>query len=105
MKLKELVPLKAVVEDLCVSKSTLWRARQSNLPGFPKPTILRRQVFWRKSELDALETALMQFAGRSAFDAQRANAKTVAAIMKRKRAAKPKRRQSPRRNATQQELF
>ncbi len=105
MKLKELVPLKAVVEDLCVSKSTLWRARNSDLPGFPKATIIRRQVFWKESELGALEDALILFKGRAVFDEQRANTKRVDAIMKRKGAAKRKRRQSLRRDTAQQELF
>ena len=105
MKMSDLVPLKAVAEDLCVSKSTLWRARQSNLPGFPKPTVIRRQLFWKGSELSALEDALLQFKGRQVFDAQRAHAKKVAAIQRARRAAKSKRRPNKHPIDGQRELF
>jgi predicted DNA-binding transcriptional regulator AlpA len=103
--MKDLVPLKAVAEDLCVSKSTLWRARQSNLPGFPEPTIIRRQVFWKRSELDALEDALLQFKGRSVFEEHRAHARKVAALTKKRPALRRKPRSPKRGPSSQQELF
>ncbi len=57
----DLVPQKVVADDLCVSLATLWRARRSNLPGFPAPVIVRNMVFWRKADLGKLEDALMQY--------------------------------------------
>jgi predicted DNA-binding transcriptional regulator AlpA len=73
MKLKDHLPLKAICEDLGVSRWTLWRAAASNIPDSPKPTRVGRQIFWKKSEMDALEAALMRFQGRCAFDSQRAS--------------------------------
>ena len=104
MKLKDYLPQKAVADDLGVSLATLWRARNSDLPGFPKPTIIRGHVFWKKSELQTLEGALMHFKGRSTFEAHRAHAKKVQALAKGRSAAKRKRRTPPR-HAAQQELF
>src|SRR5690349_18306839 len=87
MKLKDYLPLKAVVEDLGVSRWTLWRAAASNIPDFPAPTRVGRQVFWKKAEMDALEAALMRFQGRCAFDRQRQHSRKVSALRKLKRPA------------------
>ena len=106
MKLKDYLPQKAVADDLGVSLATLWRARNSDLPGFPSPTIIRGQIFWKKSDLQALEDALMQFRGRSTFERQRAHERKVQALVKLKPLAKRKRRSSDRRSSSsQQELF
>ena len=78
----DLVPQKVVADDLCVSLATLWRARRSNLPGFPAPVIVRNMVFWRKADLDKLEDALMQFAGRGKFEEERQRSKRIAALAK-----------------------
>ena len=78
----DLVPQKVVADDLCVSLATLWRARRSNLPGFPAPVIVRNMVFWRKADLDKLEDALMQFAGRGKFEEERQRSKRIAAMTK-----------------------
>ncbi len=102
---KDLVPQKVVAEDLCVSLVTLWRARQSNILGFPAPTIIRMQIYWKKSELQALEDALMQFRGRSAFERNRDHARRVQALDNGRRPSKRKPRRAPRRNPSQQELF
>lgn len=80
MKLKEYLPLKAIVEDLGVSRWTLWRAARSDIPGFPKPIKAGRQVYWKKSELDALEAALLRFRGRCAFDRKRQHEKKIKAL-------------------------
>ena len=87
MKLKDYLPLKAVVEDLGVSRWTLWRAAASNIPDFPKPTRVGRQVFWKKSELESLEAALMHFPGRCVFDRQRQHANKLKALVKTKQVA------------------
>jgi predicted DNA-binding transcriptional regulator AlpA len=71
MRLKDYLPLKAVVEDLGVSRWTLWRAASSGIENFPKPTKVGRQIYWKKSEMDALEAALLRFEGRCAFDRKR----------------------------------
>lgn len=102
MKFKDYLPQKAVADDLGVSLATLWRARNSDLPGFPKATIIRGAVFWKKSEVQALEDALMHFRGRSTFEAHRAHAKKVQTLSRQR----PKRkRRASRTHPTQQELF
>lgn len=68
---KDLVPQKAVADDLCVSLVTLWRARQSGIPGFPEPVIIRNMIFWRKDDVQQLEDALLKFEGRGRFEADR----------------------------------
>lgn len=104
MKLKNYLPLKAVVEDLGVSRWTLWRAAASDLPGFPKATKVGRQIYWKKSEMDALEAALMQFKGRCVFDRQRAHAKKVKALTRAKVKA-PGRKNTTPATANQRDLF
>lgn len=104
IRMKDYLPQKAVAQDLGVSLATLWRARSSNLPDFPEPTIIRGQVFWKKSELQALEDALMQFKGRSVFERQRNHAGKVSALRKLRANAKRERRQ-PVGESAQQELF
>lgn len=71
---RDLVPQKAVAEDLCVSLVTLWRARQSGIPDFPTPVIIRNMVFWRKDDVQQLEDALLKFEGRGKFEAERKRA-------------------------------
>lgn len=102
MKLKDYLPLKAVVEDLGVSRWTLWRASRSGIAGYPKATKVGRQIFWKKSELDALEDALMRFEGRCVFDAKRQHERKVKALTKTRAAAAPRKR-TPR--AIQRDLF
>ena len=77
---KNLVPQKAVAEDLCVSLVTLWRARRSGIPDFPEPVILRNMVFWRTDDIQQLEDALMKFDGRGRFEADRTRAKRAVSI-------------------------
>jgi len=79
---KDLVPQKAVADDLCVSLVTLWRARQSGIPGFPEPVVIRNMIFWRKDDVQQLEDALMKFEGRGKFESQRVQAKRHAAMEK-----------------------
>ena len=100
----DLVPQKVVADDLCVSLATLWRARRSNLPGFPAPVIVRNMVFWRKADLGKLEDALMQFAGRGKFEQERERSKRIAAMTKAR--SQPKRIKRARRaDERQRDLF
>lgn len=100
----DLVPQKVVADDLCVSLATLWRARRSNLPGFPAPVIVRNMVFWRKADLGKLEDALLQFEGRGKFEQERQRSKRIAAMTKAR--AQPKRIKRPRRpDERQRDLF
>ena len=69
-----LLPQKVIAEDLCVSVVTLWRARQSNIPDFPEPVVVRNMIFWRKEDVQQLEDALMKFEGRGKFEADRLRA-------------------------------
>ncbi|PZO48610.1 MAG: hypothetical protein DCF16_16085 [Alphaproteobacteria bacterium] len=100
----DLMHQKAVAEDLCVSLVTLWRARHSNLPGFPAPVIYRNMVFWRKCDLGRLEDALMKFEGRSKFEERRFYSRRVAALASAR--PQPKRIKRVRRaDRRQQKLF
>lgn len=103
MKLKDYLPLKAIVEDLGVSRWTLWRAARSDIPDFPKPKKVGRQLYWKKTEFDALENALLRFEGRCAFDRKREHEKKVRALT-RTRAAAAHRKPVSRRTQ-QQDLF
>jgi hypothetical protein len=82
----DLVPQKVVADDLCVSLVTLWRARQSGIPGFPEPIVLRNMVFWRRDDVGQLEDALMKFEGRGKFEQRRTGMKRNASLI----AARPK---------------
>ncbi len=77
--MKDLIPQKRVMAELEISRSGLWRAKQSNIDGFPAPTIVRGRLYWRPSELPALRAALDQFRGRKAFEQNRRHARAVAA--------------------------
>jgi hypothetical protein len=99
-----LVPQKAVAEDLCVSLVTLWRARQSDIPGFPAPVIFRNMVCWKKCDISKLEDALLKFEGRNKFEERRDRSKKIAALAKSH--PQPKRMKRPRRpDERQQDLF
>jgi predicted DNA-binding transcriptional regulator AlpA len=69
--------LKAVAEDLGVSRWTLWRAAASDIPGFPAPIKVGQQKYWRKGEVAALQAALTHFKGRCVFDRNRAREKAA----------------------------
>lgn len=100
----DLVPQKVVADDLCVSLATLWRARRSNLPGFPAPVIVRNMVFWKKADLGKLEDALLQFKGRGTFEQERQRTKRIAVLAKAR--PQPKRVKRTRRpDERQRDLF
>lgn len=78
--MKDLVPQKRIAAELGVSRSSLWRASRSSIPGFPPPIILRARVYWRRSDLPALKAAFDRFQGRKAFEKERRHAKARAAL-------------------------
>lgn len=89
--MKDLVPQKRVAAELGVSRSSLWRASRSAIPGFPSPVLLRARVYWLRTDLPALRAAMDRFQGRSAFEAERRHAKARAALAE-ATGLKPKRR-------------
>ena len=102
MKLRDYLPLKAVCDDLGVSRWTLWRAARSDISDFPKPMRVGRQVFWKKSEIEALEAALMQFQGRCVFDRNRRQLKVRQKLAQAKKTAMASKK-SGRGNSSQQQ--
>lgn len=90
--MKDLVPQKRIAAELGVSRSSLWRARHSSIPGFPQPIVLRARVYWREADLPALKAALERFQGRKAFEKERRHAKARAALAE-ATGLKPQRRQ------------
>jgi predicted DNA-binding transcriptional regulator AlpA len=104
IKRTDLVPFKAVVEEMCMSRASIWRAARSNIPGFPSPVVIRRRVFWRRSDLAALEDALFQYPGRIAFEHRRDTSRKFAAMQRAKAGVEPKRaRRTP--TEGQRDLF
>jgi predicted DNA-binding transcriptional regulator AlpA len=73
---RELMAMKEVAYEVGVSIVTLWRASRCNLPGFPAPIVVRRKVYWRRSDLAILEDSLMYYKGRGDFERRRGAAKT-----------------------------
>lgn len=67
----DLLPQKAVAEDLGVSRITLWRARNSGLEGFPEPVFVRNLVFWKKTDVETLQKAMGGYRGRVVFEKTR----------------------------------
>jgi len=78
--MKDLVPQKRIAAELGVSRSSLWRASRSSIPGFPPPIVVRARVYWQRSDLPALKAALDRFQGRKAFEKERRHAKARAAL-------------------------
>ena len=105
MKLKDYLPLKAICEDLGVSRWTLWRAARSDIPDFPKPIKVGRQLYWKKTELDALEAALLRFEGRCVFDRKRRHARAAKKQADAMRSSAGRQRQTLSVAAHQRDLF
>ncbi len=101
MRRNDLIPQKAVADELCVSITTLWRARSSKLEGFPPPVIVQGAVFWRKADIDQLEDALLKFKGRGVFERNREAERKL----KRLRATKPAAASPKPPRAPQRDLF
>ncbi|HCK84806.1 MAG TPA: hypothetical protein DHW63_09915 [Hyphomonadaceae bacterium] len=101
-----LVPLKRVLEHVGVGRVTLWRALNSGLE-IPKPTIVRRRVFWRAREIQALDHGLDSYKGRVAFEERRRRDRLLLELQSCAAAQKQPRklRRRGRANAPQMELF
>ncbi|MDP3736447.1 MAG: hypothetical protein Q8R02_03600 [Hyphomonadaceae bacterium] len=102
---RDLVPQKAIAADLCVSLVTLWRARQSGIPGFPEPVVIRNMIFWRRDDVQQLEDALMKFEGRGKFEDSRTRTKRNAELEKIQSTRRPLQRPQRRRDERQMDLF
>lgn len=103
MKRSDLVPFKQVTAQLGFSRATIWRARMSGIEGFPQPVMVSRYVFWKRTDLDKLEDALLRYQGRVKFERRRdAEAKIEAARRRLKPSRRDKRRPSAKR---QPDLF
>jgi len=102
----DLVPLKRVLEHVGVGRVTLWRALNSGVE-IPKPTIVRRRVFWKAREIQILDHALDGYKGRVAFEARRRQDRLLSELQSCADAQKPQRklRRKARANAPQLELF
>jgi hypothetical protein len=60
-----LAPQEAALRAIGVSRTTLWRARKAGVSGAPSPIVICRRLYWRVSDLPALQLALARFGGRS----------------------------------------
>lgn len=98
----DLLPLKAVAGEIGVSRTTLWRAMKSNIAGFPQPRVIRRLVFWAKSDLPRLEEAMLKYEGRRVFERQREHQRKLKALLKGQSIRRARRRPLKSRQA---ELF
>ncbi len=101
----DLMHQKAVAHELCVSLVTLWRARRCNIPGFPQPVIFRKMVFWKKSDLDRLEDALMKFEGRCKFENRRQAQQKLDRLREQARPSPKRARASANAATVQTDLF
>jgi len=87
LRRKDLLPLKAVADELCVSITTLWRARNSRLANFPEPVIVHGAVFWKKADLEQLEEAILTFKGRGVFERNREEERKLKRLQKTRKAS------------------
>jgi hypothetical protein len=62
-----------------------------DIPGFPRPVIIRRRVYWKTVDIDALEEAFFRYEGRGAFERRRETVRKVDAL-RRAKASLPQRR-------------
>jgi predicted DNA-binding transcriptional regulator AlpA len=109
MNKDELVPLKAVLQEVGVSRATLWRALNSNIAGMPRPTTVRRRIYWLKRQIAALDAALDAYQGRGAFEQRQTRKKLSASARKAKllelKKPKRKRESTAPSEARQRDLF
>jgi len=83
-------------------RASRGNAKESDIPDFPKPIKVGRQLYWKKIELDALEAALLRFEGRCVFDRKRKHEKRVKALTKTRSAGATRK---PPARVVQQDLF
>lgn len=91
----DLVPLKQVLEEVGVSRTTLWRALRSGIDGFPKPTAKSGRVFWKRSQIAALDAGLGAYKGRGQFDTRRQQQQAHRDLRRQMKAQAPRKRRPP----------
>ncbi len=105
MKKDDLIPFKIVAEEVGMSRTSLWRARRSNIPGFPAPIVIRRLVYWRRQDLERLDEALLRYSGRVNFERQREARRKVERLQKRSKPAAKRVRAVRQAKPPQPDLF
>ncbi len=90
-----LIPHKAVLARLKLSRTSVWRAMRSCGDRFPQPVILRTRMHWREADVTAIARAMDAYGGRGAFEAARRDGGM--AIRPRPPATGPRKPRAPRR--------
>jgi len=65
-----LIPHKRALARLGLSRTTVWRAMNSQIADFPAPVLVRKRIYWHEEDLPRLEQAMLRYAGRTVFEAQ-----------------------------------
>lgn len=105
MKRKDdLVPFKQVADEVGTSRTSLWRAARSDIPGFPAPVIIRRLVYWKRQDLERLDEALLRYRGRVKFERER-QARQKIELLKKTNAMSKRTWHSPPPSLPQPDLF
>lgn len=84
---QDLVPHKRALACLGLSRTSVWRALGSDVPNLPTPVVVRRRLFWRQADLEALKQAMLYYEGRCAFERSRQRKKVACASRRRSMSA------------------
>lgn len=67
----DLVPHKTMLAKLGLSRTSVWRAMQSNIVGFPTPVVVRRRMHWSDENLSEIAACMKAYVGRREFEKYR----------------------------------
>lgn len=106
----DLVPLKLVLDEVGVSRATLWRVLKSDIEGIPAPTRQRGRLFWRRAEIAQIDAALDAYGGRGEYERQLLCERTRvrerhAELLETKKKTRRRRRRQTQDGDTQPDLF
>jgi predicted DNA-binding transcriptional regulator AlpA len=105
----DLVPRKRVLEACGVSRATLWRVSRSGVESFPRAVKRGGRLYWREEDIEAIQQAIGDFEGRTAFDKQRqlgrARRRRASLLAMKSRKAKSPRVRSAAKDVAQGDLF